>query len=643
MTKKPLFLDTEVKLQKIAMETQLSDNSEQWQQECASELYRQAPYVSNYATDVILDKVDAERGYAYGKATLKNKYDTPQPDKDNRAVNIPIIVRDKMLKPFDIYTYESKSFPLTEQRISQALFKNQPLELTDRKPSDKMMTYNMMPPTRSHLNSVVSNTGFGKFASNRSLLDEIIPTLSQYEVDKFMSKISSDLSLQNAFVENPAFSSAVIKIGMASPMTKAAAISETSNPTCIQLKKISHDTFILKTANVNAFYPTERELDVDQVADMFLEDKAYKMTPGQTITGSSLGALQTQKPTDFKPVNGAGTYQVRDEAGNDTYGAVLPMVNWSGERSGDQLFVNTDAYAVQEKIAGKKIANEMALPESLPHGYGAFYDPQENVVTEPINIKFTAGYANDSSPPNYIAHTTSGKAIQVQRNKVAHKIAHVINNSYIIPERMQWLPLPNKEIEVKSDLKDNVADYNNINSTIEIRNTGDEYSISGRPVEKIGHTQFLDREEAEFILGTMGIGAEKLAEADKKKYVKVAGARTIIPISEVIDRKDREAIKLASKFPWHLKKDLTKEAAVLQDEDTVDKVLSLGFLNKDNIRNFAGYLPELERTTNKLADLLFASRCGLSTVPETAVESAMKNTDEILSGLRSLQEQEAVS
>lgn len=222
-------------------------------------------------------------------------------------------------------------------------------------------------------------------------------------------------------------------------------------------------------------------------------------------------------------------------------------------------------------------------------------------------------------------------------------MTHVIDNRYMIPERMKWVPLPDKEVAVREDLKDNVADFNNINSTIEIRNTGDEYSISGRPVEKIGHTQFLDREEAEFILGVMGIGAEKLAEVDKKKYIKVAGARTIVPISEVIDRRDREAIKIASKFPWHLKKDLTKEAAVLQDEDTVDKVLSLGFLSKDNIRNFAGYLPELEKTTNKLADLLFASRCGLSTVPETAVESAMKNTDEILSGLRTLQEQEAVS
>jgi hypothetical protein len=49
-----LFNDISIKFEKRAMETQLSDNTEQWQQEVASELYRQVPYASNYATDILL-------------------------------------------------------------------------------------------------------------------------------------------------------------------------------------------------------------------------------------------------------------------------------------------------------------------------------------------------------------------------------------------------------------------------------------------------------------------------------------------------------------------------------------------------------------------------------------------------------------
>lgn len=625
-----LFHNTKLIFEKVGgPETELSDNAEQWQTEVASELFRQAPYVSNYATDIVLDKVDAERGYGYGKATLKNKYDMPQPEKDPRAINIPIIIRDKMLKPFDMYTYENKSYPLSEQRISRALFNPQPLELSDRRPTDKMLTYQMYPPTRSHVNSVVSNAGFGKYAS--SLLKEIAPTIDKKTKIAFLQKIASDLPLQQAYMDNAAFRNAVNTIAEDYPEEQ-----EQIDPTCIQLKKVSHNTFVVKLANIDAYDPVETEMDIHQVADHFIGDKAYKMAPGQTLTGSTVNALPIQAPTNFSIVKDPGTYQVRDNQGRDTYGAVLPMINFNGQPTGESLFVGPESHSIQEKIAGRKIANEMALPESLPSGYGVFHDPQEGTVTEPVNINFVS----DAYPPSYQGTTRAGGRISIQQNPHTQKIAHVINNRYMIPERMKWTPLPQNEVNLSETSKDNVADYKNLNSTIELRSTGDEYSISGRPVEKVANTQFLSRDDAEFLLGAMGIGPEKLAEVDKKKYIKIAGARTIRPYYEAVKERQKIAEKSNSKFPQGLRRDLTKEAAVLTDEDTVDKVLSLGFLNPDNIKNFAGYLPELEKTTNKLADLLFASRCGLTTVPEEAVESAMRNTDQILSGLRNLQEQE---
>tara|TARA_Y100000004_G_scaffold194705_1_gene259927 strand:- start:3077 stop:5278 length:2202 start_codon:yes stop_codon:yes gene_type:complete len=68
---------------------------------------------------------------------------------------------------------------------------------------------------------------------------------------------------------------------------------------------------------------------------------------------------------------------------------------------------------------------------------------------------------------------------------------------------------------------------------------------------------------------------------------------------------------------------LVKEAAVISDKGTVDAVLSLGLLKKDNVLEFVNLLPQYEAVMGELAKLLIISRLGLSNIPETAVSKAM--------------------
>lgn len=630
-----LFLDTQIYIEKRANETQLSDNADQWQQEIASTLYQQAPYISNYATDVVLDKVDAERGYAYGKATLKNKYDMPQPQADTRAINVPIIVKDRMLKPFDMYTYQNKSFPLNEQRVSQALFSPQPLELTDRKPTDKMLTYQMSPPTRSHINATVSNAGFGKYASSKSLLDAISSSITNLEKKAFLTKIANHPGLTNAYLTNDAFRSGVNKIAVAQPKENDPIL-----PTVLQLTKLSHNTFFIKVANLNKYQPEYFEADINTVANQ-IGDTAYSMAPGDTKTYSTVSSVPTKERQPSNDITSSGTFTVQDSLGNDSTGSVLPVTSFAGKPTGDSLFVNTDSFAIQEKIAGIKVANEIQVNESIPSGYGTFYSPQTNSVTEPIQINYST--INQNGNTTHVGSDRFGNTINAVRNSNITKLAYIGGNSYAVPTSSKWISLPNAEVSLKSS-EDNIktASISNLNTTLEIRRNGDQYSFSGKPVEDLSKndTQFISKEAAEWLLATMGLPIEKLAGLSTKTYMKVAGARTIIPLAKYIDRMEKKASEGNRNFNWKLSCDLIKEAALIPEEDTVDKILSLGFLKPDNVKKFAGYLPELEKTTNKLADLLFASRCGLSSVPENAIESAMRNTDQIISGLRSLQEQQ---
>lgn len=88
----------------------------------------------------------------------------------------------------------------------------------------------------------------------------------------------------------------------------------------------------------------------------------------------------------------------------------------------------------------------------------------------------------------------------------------------------------------------------------------------------------------------------------------------------------REALAISS----------TKEAAHLVGTDTVDSVLSLNFINPENISTFVEELPKLETAATKLASLVLATQLGLQNVPETAAVRAMFALEDVIDGLKSM-------
>jgi hypothetical protein len=85
-----------------------------------------------------------------------------------------------------------------------------------------------------------------------------------------------------------------------------------------------------------------------------------------------------------------------------------------------------------------------------------------------------------------------------------------------------------------------------------------------------------------------------------------------------------------------LRRDLIKEAGFVTDPEAVDTMLSLGFINPENVTTFIGYMPTIEKTQESLCNLLFASRVGLSDIPTPALETAVRSTEEVLEGLKTM-------
>jgi hypothetical protein len=85
-----------------------------------------------------------------------------------------------------------------------------------------------------------------------------------------------------------------------------------------------------------------------------------------------------------------------------------------------------------------------------------------------------------------------------------------------------------------------------------------------------------------------------------------------------------------------LRQNLFKEAAFITDPDAVDTVLSLNFINPENLHTFIAYLPVIDETQERLCNLLFAARMGLSDIPESALSTSVRSTEEVLEGLKTM-------
>ena len=110
MDTQPLFLDSVLKIdgeEKLAgMLTRLGDNTDMWPQEVMQESYKQLPWLSNFEVNVILDKVDEERGFAFGSLQITPKTAMTMEEQEESPlvkVNVPLVVRDQQLAPLDVF------------------------------------------------------------------------------------------------------------------------------------------------------------------------------------------------------------------------------------------------------------------------------------------------------------------------------------------------------------------------------------------------------------------------------------------------------------------------------------------------------------------------------------------------------------
>lgn len=146
--------------------SRVPDDEKKWPQFVFSELLRECPFLSAYDVDIVLDKVDPEAGAGLGYAQVRNK--TMSRPQDNvsspgNIIRIPIIIQERRLQKFYIFECGKQTYPLTEDRVKQALL-NPAVFDTDvsRVPASGSLIEQIFPPTHQR-------TGFGRVTEPAAL------------------------------------------------------------------------------------------------------------------------------------------------------------------------------------------------------------------------------------------------------------------------------------------------------------------------------------------------------------------------------------------------------------------------------------------------------------------------------------------
>src|SRR6185369_9135722 len=254
----------------------------------------------------------------------------------------------------------------------------------------------------------------------------------------------------------------------------------------------------------------------------------------------------------------------------------------------------------------------------------------------------------DPSGVKYMGHTEDGQQVTISFSMGLKAPAQVSETEWALPEFVHWMPLRGKtELVSDPSMFSKLAAENQDGRLDIVGDSSGVYSFRGPVVEKLAsaQTQFIGRDDAMFLGVALGMAPTfcktALERARKGQLVKVAGLKVLTPMSEKTASVKAALRKELSELdpPIH-NYFLAKEASVLDDALTADKILGLGFLNAENVATFVDLLPGLQAASGKLAELLVAVRIGLKEVPEIAVERMLAALEDVIRGLQALRQKE---
>jgi len=478
-----------------------------------------------------------------------------------------------------------------------------------------------------------------------SILSAILPTIDPADFRAFTDEAMSP-TVKAAFIENQVNAESSINLLAGYQPVDASERSEklaaSIVPTVLQISRASGE-YIVKTASHALWEPRVRTLDRGTLLELVGQDMALSIDKhgSATIVDGEQAPSDEPEGERATQIKDYGIYRVQSDDGTELIGACFPnLIDINGQALPLVLFTNGKQSAVQGDIAGIRVGTGAGLMDGPPSGHGVFNLPMPDgsaQATVPLTLHGSASAPGEEA--TILAETMEGQQVNIQIQSGIKSITPM-GDVVAIPDTYRWLPLDNTEevhlVEQADGFQKKAA------SIAHVLLRGDAsgiFTVEGAPVEKLASydRRFLDIDATMFLLGGLGVSPlhaiEKMGQAVQSSApVRVGVVRDLEPASVTKQAMHKRATELLAHLP-NLRRRLVKEAAAIPDPTAIDTVLSLGFINPDNLVTFISYLPELDQSQQKLCELLVAARLGLQEISVEALERAVRSLEDVIEGL----------
>jgi len=363
-----------------------------------------------------------------------------------------------------------------------------------------------------------------------------------------------------------------------------------------------------------------------------------------------------------------GRYGVRDRDGVLAKGWVIPnVVSFDGKPAPIKLFLGKALASFQSRISGIRLDDDddtslkADRADTGKIGTLVYRDGERIMGTVPFQITSVVVFNNlrslsvvdyKGNHANLILSPNVDGIVRVadsQRPELGPLMGPKAN--YIVSAKMFFVRMPRlcPISESPDDFKRIALEHLDINP-IKVATANGRYILRGGAISKYAATSkyssaakqafdfnHLQRHEAEFLLCSWGLSHEKTAEV-----LNGAHSRVRLEVHHLRFPPLPAEIKTAAPNLAHRRlaqqikppiDELVKIAANFDDSESVDSVLSLGFVNEENLERFSTAKPLLWEVSHMLSKLLLAARLGMEDIPEEAVRSALQHLQRVIDGL----------
>lgn len=612
-----------VQLEKTAY-SRVSDNPMEWTGNVMERFYNQFPYFANSQVSVSFSQKDEQKGYALGHITIT----------EGPGLTVPIIIKDRELYPFDVAIMGGNIVPLTETTlqlyaqtpnafmrtvkpdagdITTSLFNQShsqvitPTYITENykqasakvepeeqaaviKGSALDATKSVMPKPHVPVAPVQPTTPTSEIGKKASLLDKISHTITQQMKDSFMNNIQKNASLVEGFKRNGT-AGLILKIATLSP-GKADYRERLRN-------ELDRDIqYIYKTGS-HEWTAKFGSSKVDDTVTMTINNDA-----AQRIEHVKTAATE---PAEFNAPGYTARGMVKVAGAN-----VVVLDN--------NDYIYTPCPCKEASITSALEVTEPSVTKTATFVHPGIEFPLFEVTR---------------------VYTDNGKE-RVETFDGMHKVAYsrmkgidaptAQDGVVYIPAEATFLKLGNA-VQLMS-VADMSRSNNNVVSYVDV----DTYTLAGdvfnEHLKKTAKAQ--DLHSTAWTMLQVGATKEDIEKVAALKIGESHAIRAALSVPASFDKVAEawaaQHDALATRINV-LAKDLTKEASLITDSPTVDAVLALNFVNKNNIREFADSIPLLNDVSKRLADMLLKTRIGVQLIDESVLRRTMLGVVDVIEAL----------